>query len=120
MLETVKRDTSVTDQLKSEVTSHLLAVAQGRKPSEATSGKLARELLAALSEKPLEPKRLSRIVQNLGVILNAGKATPTKVDDAIFTMEATFQAEGLARDKASSIAKTAKTVAAETMPGTAQ
>jgi hypothetical protein len=98
----------------------LLAVAQGRKPSGATSGKLAHEILSALSEKPLESKRLSRVVQNLGVILNAGKAAPAKIDDAIFTLEATFQAGGLARDKASSIAKTAKAVAAETMPGAAQ
>jgi len=54
------------------------------------------------------------------VVLNAGKSTPAKVDDAVFTMEATFQAEGLARAKASSIAKTAKALADETMPGAAQ
>ena len=120
VLESVKRDSMITDQLKSQVTTDLLAAAQGRKPSEATAGKLAQELLSALSEKPLEPKRLSRVVQNLGVVLNAGKSTPAKVDDAVFTMEATFQAEGLARAKASSIAKTAKTLADETMPGAAQ
>jgi len=116
-LETVKRDTPVTDPLKSQVMADLLAVAQGRKPSEATTRKLAQELLSALVEKPLESKRLSRVVQNLGVVLNAGKATPAKVDDAIFTLEATFQAEGLARAKASAIASTAKAVAGETMPG---
>jgi hypothetical protein len=119
-LELVKRDSAITDQLRSQVTSDLLTVAQGRKPSEATTGKLAQELLSALAEKPLESKRLARVVQNLGVVLNAGKSTPAKVDDAVFTMEATFQAEGVARAKASSIAKVAKTVADETMPGAAQ
>jgi len=119
-LESVKRDSTITDQLKSQVSTDLLAVAQGRKPSEATTGKLAQELLTALAEKPLESKRLSRVVQNLGVVLNAGKSTPAKVDDALFTMEATFQAEGLARAKAASIARTAKSVADETMPGAVQ
>jgi hypothetical protein len=119
-LESVKRDSTITDQLKSQAAADLLAVAQGRKPSEATTAKLAQELLSALAEKPLESKRLARVVQNLGVVLNAGKSTPAKVDDAVFTMEATFQAEGLARAKAAAIAKSAKSVAEETMPGAVQ
>lgn len=118
--ESVKRDSTITDQLKSQACADLLAVAQGRKPSEATTGRLAQEMLSALAEKPLESKRLARVVQNLGVILNAGKSSPAKVDDAVFTMEATFQAEGLARAKAAAIAKTAKLVADETMPGAVQ
>jgi len=117
-LSTVKRDGMITEELKSQVTTDLLAAARGRKPTVATIEKLAQQLLAAQAEKPLESKRLARVLQNLGVVLNAGKSTPAKVGDAVFDIEATFQAEGFARAKAEAISKTAKTIADETMPGT--
>src|SRR5258708_2990936 len=66
----IKADGVVTPDQKQKMAQQLLASAQGAKPSLASAAKLATDVSAAFSEKPLSATSRARFVQELDAMLN--------------------------------------------------
>lgn len=113
----IQADAQVTPDQKQKLAQELVVAAQGPKPSFASASKLAADLSAAFTEKPLSGTSRARFVQELDAVLNPGKYPQAKVDGIIRDVQAIFQENGLARIKAVAIADDVKAIATEIQKG---
>jgi hypothetical protein len=116
-LGALKADAPATAEQKQKLTQELIAGAQTAKPSQATVTKLADKICAAFSEKPLPATSRSRLVQELDAILNPWKYPGAKPEGIFADIQAIFQENGLARNKAIAIVEDVKTIAGEIQHG---
>jgi hypothetical protein len=113
----IKADAQVTPDQHQKLAQELVASAQGAKPSLASASKLASDVSAAFTEKPLSSTSRARFVQELDAVLNPGKYPQAKIDGIIKDIQAIFQENGLARMKAMAIADDVKAIANEIQKG---
>jgi len=114
-LAAIRANSTVTAVQKQQLTTNLLACAQGAsKPSAATVATLAETLAAAFAQKPLSAGSRNRLVSDLAVVLNPSKYSASQMQAIYNDIQAIFQANGMARRDAVKIADQAKAVAAET------
>ena len=113
----IKVDASITPEERQKLAQELIISAQGPKPSLASAAKLATDLSAAFSEKPLPASSRARFVQELDAVLNPGKYPQAKLDGILKDIQAIFQENGLGRMKAVAIADDVKAIAAEIQKG---
>ena len=109
-----------TDAQKQQLTSELLAAAQGAKPSQATAAKLTDDLCAAFAEKPLPATSRARLAQELDAVLNPAKYPQAKLEGIFADVQAIFQENGLSRLKAVAIADDVKAISADIQRGGAK
>jgi hypothetical protein len=115
-LAAVKAGAASEDQKKA-ISGSLLALAQSPKPSEAAIQRLAGELAAGLSEKPLSPSRRARLAATLGQVLNGRRVSPAQLQEYVADVQFLFQAEGLPKARAVAIGDAARALAKEIQPG---
>jgi hypothetical protein len=114
-LAAIRANSTVTAAQKQQLSTNLLACAQGAsKPSPATVATLAESLTAAFVEKPLSQASRNRLVSDLAVVLNPAKYSAGQIQAVCNDVQAIFQANGTARRDAVKIADQVKAVAAET------
>jgi hypothetical protein len=113
----IRADAQVTPDQKQKLAQDLIVSAQGAKPSLVSTSKLAADLSAAFTEKPLSAISRARFVQELDAVLNPAKYPQAKLDGIIRDVQAIFQENGLARMKAMAIADDVKAIAAEIQKG---
>jgi hypothetical protein len=114
-LAAITPNSQVTPEQKQQLAKDLLATAQGaNKPSSATVAALAKELSAAISQKPLSDANRNRLLTDLAAVLNPANIQPTQMQAITADVQAIFQTSGLARGDAVKIADAVKAVAAET------
>jgi len=114
-LAAIQANATVTPGQKQQLTTNLLACAQGAsKPSPGTVAALSESLTAAFAQKPLSEGSRNRLVSDLAVVLNPAKYTATQMQAVCGDVQAIFQANGMARREAVQIADQVKAVAAET------
>jgi len=114
-LAAIRANSTVTAAQKQQLSTNLLACAQGAsKPSPATVASLAESLTAAFVEKPLSQASRNRLVSDLAVVLNPAKYSAGQIQAVCNDVQAIFQANGTARRDAVKIADQVKAVAAET------
>jgi hypothetical protein len=112
-LAAITAGSQVTVAQKQALSRDLLGAAQGvPRPLPATVDKLVAELTAAFSEKPLSATSRARFVQEVDAVLNPAKYPQAKMDAIYADIQAIFQENGLARNKAVEIADTLKAAAA--------
>ena len=116
-LATLKQDGAVSPDQKQKLAQQLIAAAEGGKPSLPSTMKLAADVSAAFSEKPLPAATRARFVQELDAVLNPGKYPQARPEKIIEDIQAIFQENGLARMKALGIANDVQKVAAEVRKG---
>jgi hypothetical protein len=116
-LNTIKADSSVTAEQQQKLAQDLLAGAQGRRPSLAAASKLAADVSSAFAEKPLSATSRARFVQELDAVLNPSKYPMAKLDGILKDIQAIFQENGLARNKAVAIAEDVKAISSEIQKG---
>jgi hypothetical protein len=112
-LAAIKAGTAVSEQQKQKLTSALLAVAQGVKPSQAGVAKFIEDVVAASVDKPLSPESRARLAQELDAVFNPGKYPQAKLDGIFTDVQAIFQENGLMRNKAVAIADGVKAMSAD-------
>ncbi len=113
-LAAIQTGTQISLAQKQKLARELIAAAQtGGKPSEATALKLAGDLLAACAEKALPAASRTRLIAEMDSILNPGKYPQAKLDAIFADVQAIFQANGLKRADATTIADDLKIVSAE-------
>lgn len=111
----IKGQTKVTAEQKQQITKDLIGLAHGpNKPSQATASKLADSLTAAMAEKSLADKDLSRLLSDLAAVLNPAGIQPAQMQNVYADIQAIFQVNGMARKEAVSIVDQVKAVGAET------
>jgi len=113
----IRADAQVTPDQNQKLAQDLVLAAQGAKPSFASASKLAADVAAAFSEKPLSATSRARFVQELDAVLNPNKYPQAKLDGIIRDVQAIFQENGLARMKAVAIANEVKAIATEIQKG---
>jgi hypothetical protein len=113
----IRADAQVTPDQKQKLAQDLIVSAQGAKPSLGSTSKLAADLSAAFTEKPLSATSRARFVQELDAVLNPAKYPQAKLDGIIRDVQTIFQENGLARMKAMAIADDVKAIAAEIQKG---
>ena len=116
-LGALKADAPATPEQKQKLTQELLAGAQSAKPSLPAVTKLADKLCAAFAEKPLSATSRARMVQELDAILNPSKYPSAKPEGIFADIQAIFQENGLARNKAIAIVEDVKAIAGEIQRG---
>ena len=116
-LTAIKSDNPPTAEQKQKLAQELLLSAQGPKPSLAAAKKLAEDLAMAFAEKPLSGTSRARLTQELDAVLNPGKYPQAKFDRIFADVQAIFQENGLARNKAVAIADDVKKVSEEVRGG---
>lgn len=116
-LAAFKAGQPATAAQKEQLARDLVAVAQGAKPSLATATKLAEELAGAFVEKPLSPSSRARLVMELDALLNPAKYPQAKPEGIYADVQAIFQANGLERRNAVTIADQVKALAGEVRGG---
>jgi hypothetical protein len=119
-LASIKMAVPVTDPQKQKLTQALIAVAQAVKPTTALATQFIEELTSALVENPLSSSSRSRLVQELDAVLNPGKYPQAKLDGIFADVQAIFQENGLARQKAVVIAEHVKALSADIQKGGAK
>jgi hypothetical protein len=113
-LAKIKAKSQITTEQKQQLTRDLLGVAQGAtKPSSAAVAKLANDLSAAMADKTLGAAEQARLVQDLVGVLNGANISPSQTQAIAADVQAIFQANGLARNEAATIANDLKAVAGE-------
>jgi hypothetical protein len=113
----IKADGVVTPDQKQKMAQQLIVAAQGSKPSMALATKLATDVSAAFSEKPLSASSRARFVQEPDAMLNPGKYPQAKPEKIIEDIQAIFHENGLARMKAAAIAEDVQKLSAEIRKG---
>jgi hypothetical protein len=114
----IKADGVVTPDQKQKMAQQLIVAAQGSsKPSMAAAMKLATDVSAAFSEKPLSASSRARFIQELDAMLNPGKYPQAKPEKIIEDIQAIFHENGLARMKAAAIAEDVQKLSAEIRKG---
>ena len=116
-INTIKTDSTVTPEQQQKLTQDLVAGAQGPKPSLATASRLAADVSAAFTEKPLSPASRARFVQELDAVFNPSKYPMAKLEGILKDIQAIFQENGLARSKALVIANDVKAISDEIQKG---
>jgi len=111
-LAAITAGSQVTVPQKQALSRDLLGAAQGStRPLPATVDKLVAELTAAFSEKPLSATSRARFVQEVDAVLNPAKYPQAKMDAIYADIQAIFQANGLAQNKAVGIVDLIKAAA---------
>jgi hypothetical protein len=105
---------------RKQLSQELLAAAQAAKPSLGSVNKLVGDLMAAIAEKPLPASSRGRFIVELDAILNPAKYPAAKPEGIFRDMQAIFQDNGLARNKAVAIAEGVKAISAEVQGGGAK
>jgi hypothetical protein len=114
-LAAIQANATVTPQQKQQLTTNLLACAQGAsKPSLATLAALAESLTAALAQKPLSESSRNRLVSRLAAVLNPAGIQATQMQAVYDDIQAIFQTNEMPRKDAVKIVDQVKAVAAET------
>ena len=114
-LAAIQANSAVTPAQKQQLTTNLLACAQGPgKPSQGTVAGLAESLTAAFAQKPLSEASRNRLVSDLAAVLNPAKIQAAQMQAIYGDIQAIFQANGMARKDAVKIVDQVKAVAAET------
>jgi hypothetical protein len=119
-LASIEAGSAVDAARKKQLSQELLAAAQAAKPSADTVNKLVGDLTAAYAEKPLPASSQGRLVFELDAILNPAKYPAAKPDGIIRDVQAIFQENGLARNKAAAIAEGVRALSAEVQGGEAK
>jgi len=119
-LASIKADTQVDTAQRKQLSQELLAAAQGARPSVGSVNKLVADLAAAFAEKPLPASSRGRLMVELDAVLNPAKYTQAKPDGIFRDIQAIFQENGLARNKAVAIAEDVKAISAEVQGGGAK
>lgn len=114
-LAAIQANSTVTPAQKQQLSTNLLACAQGAsKPSLGTVAALAESLTAAFAQQPLSEASRNRLVSDLAAVLNPAKYTTTQMQAIYGDVQAIFQANGMARKDAVAIADQLRAVGAET------
>lgn len=114
-LAAFKPNSPVTLQQKQQLKSDLLASAQGAsKPSVATISVLTDSLAAAFTQTAFADKDRDRLVSRLAAVLNPARIQPAQMEAIYADIQATFQANSMARKDAVKIVDQVKAVGAET------
>jgi hypothetical protein len=116
-INSIRADSTVAPEQKQKLAQALVAGAQGPRPSLATASKLAEDVSAAFAEKPLSATSRARFVQELDAVLNPGKYPQAKLEGILKDIQAIFQENGLARQKAVAIADDVRAMATEIQKG---
>jgi hypothetical protein len=119
-LVSIKADTQVDTAQTKQLAQDLLAGAQGAKPSVGSVNKLVADLAAAFAEKPLPASSRGRLMVELDAVLNPAKYPQARPDGIFRDIQAIFQENGLARNKAMAIAEDVKAISAEVQAGGAK
>ncbi len=107
-LGSIKADAPASPAIKQKLAADILAIAEGTKPTPAAAGKLAEDLATAASAKPLKPEYRSRLGLELDAILNPAKYPKSNPSGIYADIQATFQANGVERNQAVSVADDVK------------
>jgi hypothetical protein len=110
----IKSNPAATAQQKQLLAQHLLATAQGTKPSQQTASKLADDLTSALSQSTVSPTDRDRLLSDINAALNPQKIQPDQMVRIQGDVQAILQVGGLKRTDATVVADDVKAVAAET------
>jgi hypothetical protein len=113
----IKADAQVSPEQQQKLAQELLASAQGAKPSLASVSKLANDVSAAFTEKPLSSTSRARFIQELDAVLNPSKYPQAKLEGILKDIQSMFEQNGLARMKAMAIADDVKAISAEIQKG---
>ena len=113
----IKADAQVTPDQQQKLAQELLASALGPKPSLASVSKLAADVSAAFSEKPLSSTSRARFIQELDAVFNPSKYPQAKLEGILKDIQNTFEQNGLARMKAMAISDDVKKIAEEIQKG---
>jgi hypothetical protein len=116
----IQAGSQVPADQQEKLSRELRAAAQGNKPSPALVNKLVADLTAAFSEKPLSASSRARFVLELDAVLNPAKYPQAKLDGIFRDIQAIFQDNGLARNRAMAIADGVKAISAEIRSGEAR
>jgi hypothetical protein len=116
----IKADTPVDAAQRKQLSQELLAAAQGAKPSVGSVNKLVGDLVAAFAEKPLPASSRGRLMVELDAILNPLKYPEARPEGIFRDVQAIFQENGLARNKAVAIAEDVKAISSEVQGGGAK
>ena len=119
-LASIKADTQVDTAQRKQLSQELLAAAQGAKPSVSSVNKLVADLAAAFAEKPLPASSRGRLMVELDAVLNPAKYPQAKPEGIFRDIQAIFQENGLARNKAVVISEDVKAISAEVQGGGAR
>ncbi len=113
-LAAIKLNAPVTPAQKQQITSDLIALAQGsKKPSLSAASKLAQDMTAALSQKTPSEGARARLVQDLKAALNANGTPAAQMQDIVADVQAVFQTSGMPRKDSVQIADDLKAMVAE-------
>ena len=116
-LASIKADTQVDTAQRKQLSQELLGAAQGAKPSAGSVNKLVADLTAAFAEKPLPASSRGRLMVELDAVLNPAKYPQAKPEGIFRDIQAIFQENGLARNKAVAIAEDVKAISSEVQGG---
>jgi len=111
---TLKTNTAVTAAQIQQFARSLAAAVQGAtKPTDGSLQKLSKDLLSALSEKPLNSNLRARLLQNLMAVLNGPGLTAGQVKNIVADIQGVLQMGGTSADRAKVVADDAQVISAE-------
>jgi uncharacterized membrane protein len=113
-LAPMKPGSTVTAAQKDQLAKDMVHAAQGTKPSQASTAKLADGLATALSGKLLSNATRGKLLQNLGAALNPAAPQASNPQDIAKDVLALLQSAGIDRDVAENVSQSLKLVATET------
>lgn len=106
-------NTNSSAEAKQLFASNLAGVAQGTKPSQATTSKLSEHLATAVSEAKLTPSKKTHIAQEVAVVMNSANKTPDQAQTMIKDVQSTLEASGSSGENAAAVAADLQAVANE-------
>ena len=110
----IKPDSAPTEEQKQKLARDLLAaVTDPVKPSAGSLDKLSSELAATFSEKTVTPASRTRLVQELDAVLNPSKYPQVKLDGIYADIPVILDRHGISQRRALLLTAAVKTVAAE-------
>ena len=113
-LSAMKPGSSPTTGQRLQLGKDLMAAVQGSaKPSQTAANHLALDLASTLEDKLLATVTVKRLVQDLNAVLNPSTVDSTQLTAVIADVQAIFQADGVERKEAVTIANDARTIVAE-------
>ena len=116
----IKAQSQVAADQQETLGRKVLAAAQGNRLSPALLKKFMADLTAAFSEKPLSASSRARLVLELDAVLNPAKYPQAKLDGIFRDIQALFEENELAQNKAVTIADDVKAISAEIRRGGAR
>ena len=113
-LTAIRPESKLTPELKSQLTSSLIGVAQGTpKPSSQAAIRLSEDLAVALYQKLLTNVTRNRLAQNLNAILNPANMQASQVADIVADIQTLLESSGIPAYDAKKAAGSAQALASE-------